>query len=485
MSVDRRTASWDLAAGPANYTALVCAQGAALLCSLAATWLIARGLGVQGLGTVAAVLAVSQLLALLSGNWHGLSMWRYGCEEFVASGSVASAFWARMALLFPGLILVAASAPLWMTAISSWFGLPREFTTLVLAHLVVTSAWLHVQQTLQAAKLPRYQAGLLMAERALTAASIALLYGFTDRFSLPAVVTSYIVPSLGVTILGLLRVRRLILPVPRVDFLLLKKLMKFSLPLLPFSLFGYLTTSHLDAFFILKFMSPYDLGLYAVAAQGLGIVMQLPTLAGQLILPYFITLDAVGGDITTGDYFDEVLPVMCLAWSVICAGAALCGGWLVLFVFGREFAVVGSLLWPFMIAACAAAPVFLGFGALSNARAHTHMSTVTAGIGALCNVGLNLVLIPRYGLAGCAWATALGYLASSAAWAYYGRSLTSRSVGWVALVLIPMICGALLEPVAGGLAAFGLTLSCAIASSVILSGRIGRVFGKLMAAASA
>lgn len=483
MTVDRRTAAWDLAAGPANYTALVCSQGAALLCSLATTWLIARGLGVQGLGTVAAVLAVSQLLSLLSGNWHVLSLGRYGCEEFVASGSVARAFWSRMALLFPGLVLVAASSPLWMAALSSWFGLPLGFTALVLVHLVVTSAWLHVQQTLQAAKLPKYQALLLMTERALTVASIALLFGFTGKLSLPAVVTSYIVPSLGVTILGLLRVRRLIFPVPPVDFQLLRKLLKFSLPLLPFSLFGYLTTNHLDSLVIIKFMSPYHLGLYSVAAQGFGIVMQLPTLAGQLILPYFITVDAAGGDITTGEYFGDVLPVVCLAWSVVCAGAALCGGWLVVFVLGSEFVVVGSLLWPLMIAACAAAPVVLGFGALSNARARTHMSTVTAGIGAVCNVGLNLVLIPRYGLAGCAWATALGYLASSAAWTYYGRGLTSRSVAWVTLVLFPIIFGALLEPVAGGFAAFGLTFACAIVSSIFLSRRIGRVFGNLTAAA--
>lgn len=485
LTVDRRTAAWDLAAGPANYTVLVCSQGAALLCSLATTWLISRGSGAQGLGTVAAVLAASQLLALLSGNWHSLSMWRYGCEEYVTSGSVASAFWSRMALLFPGLLLVAASAPLWMTAVSSWFGLPAGFTILIVAHLIVTASWLHVQQALQAAKLPRYQAGSLMAERALTLATIALLYVFTEELSLPAVVTSYIVPSLGVTLMGLHRLRRLILPVPRVDFPMLNKLLKFSLPLLPFSLFGYLTTSHLDAFFIIKFMSPYHLGLYAVAAQGLGIVMQLPTLAGQLILPYFITLDTAGGDITTGEYFENVLPVVCLAWTVICAGAAICGGWLVVLVFGREFALVGSLLWPLMIAACAAAPVVLGFGALSNARAQTHMSTVTAGIGAVCNVVLNIVLIPRYGLAGCAWATAIGYLASSAAWAYYGRNLTSRSAVWVTLILIPMIFGALLEPVAGGLAAFGLTLAVAFASSLLLSRRIGRVFGRFSAAATA
>src|SRR5262249_20653151 len=96
---ERRTPDWDRRQGTSNFLALVRAQVASGGLAFAATWLATRVLGVGGYGGLAAILAASQITGQIVLEWSSVSLWRYGCEEFVQTGRITAAFWTRLMVL--------------------------------------------------------------------------------------------------------------------------------------------------------------------------------------------------------------------------------------------------------------------------------------------------------------------------------------------------------------------------------------------------
>src|SRR5947207_14022406 len=94
-------------------------------------------------------------------------------------------------------------------------------------------------------------------------------------------------------------------------------MLKFSLPVLPTSLVGYMSTNYLDAFFITHYLSAAALGVYAIAYQISGIALQLPLLVGTVLMPLFITLQVDGQVERSGRCMRDVLP-----WFTRCGGLA-------------------------------------------------------------------------------------------------------------------------------------------------------------------
>ncbi|HEY7817651.1 MAG TPA: methyltransferase domain-containing protein, partial [Vicinamibacteria bacterium] len=213
-------------------------------------------------------------------------------------------------------------------------------------------------------------------------------------------------------------------------------------PLTAYGLLGYLSTNTLDAFFILKLRSPADLGLYTVAYQLAGAFMQLAAIAGSLLLSFFVTLGLEGKSERTSRYFREMLPALALLWSAACIAFAAVSSVLIPVFFGPSFSGSSPLVWPLSAAAALAGPVFLGFGPLVNARSATFISTCLAAASASVNVLLNALLIPRFGLAGCAWATAAAYAASTLVAVALSRKLVDTSFRWNLLPAAPAVVAA-------------------------------------------
>ncbi|MCS6862837.1 MAG: hypothetical protein NZT92_21240, partial [Abditibacteriales bacterium] len=237
----RRSADWDVRCGPQNYLALVGSQAVSSALSFAAIWLATRLLGSAGYGGIAAIIAASQGVSQVAVQWTAVSVSRYGCEEFVQTGRVARTFWTRLLILVPNLLLVLITSAWWLPPIAEWLTIPASAHPLILAHCLATAFWVHVQQTLQAAKLPRLQGALLAAERAQIVLILAALF-FIGRASLLTVMGAYILAPLCAGGIGLWRLRALVAGVV-FDRSLLKQILQFSLPLVPYAVVGYLFTN--------------------------------------------------------------------------------------------------------------------------------------------------------------------------------------------------------------------------------------------------
>ncbi len=405
---DRRTADWDLSYAPKNYVVLVVAQVASALFSFAGVWLATRFLGPSGYGWIVGIIAASQAIAQLTVNWTAVSVSRFGVEEFVQNGVIAKAFWTRFWTFTPNVLLVLLTSPLWLPFMSSLLKLPPQAYFLIIGNFLATSLWIHIQQALQGAKLLRLQAGLLTIERILIFAFIAVA-GLGGLSSLTPYALAYILSPLIVGAIGLWQLRTLVFPIQSLDGVLLSRMLRFSLPMLPASFVGYLSTSYLDAFFITQYLSGADLAVYAVASQLSGMALQLPLLAGSVLMPLFVTLQVDDQERRAKRFVSDVVPVLTFLWGFACASAAVMGSYILPLIFGPAFRQLDSLLWPLLTAAALVAPVLMGYAPFSSSKSVTYIAMIGAVVGALVNVFLNFLLIPPLGLLGCAWATTLAY----------------------------------------------------------------------------
>lgn len=446
---ERRTSDWDIRNAPRNYISLVAYQVGSAFFSFGAVWVITNYLGSEGYGGIVAIIAASQVAQVLV-NWTSIAVVRFGVDEFIETEKIARTFWLRFLVLTANLLLVAALSFLWFPPLSDWLNLTPVDFWLVLAHFAVTVLWIHVQMSLQGAKLIRMQGLLQMVERLLI---IAGLFGLLAAASLTPTLAMicYIAAPAAAMFFGLLILRRYIWARFSVDRLFLQKFVAYSLPLLPFSLVGYFSGSYVDAVFVSKFLSTRDLGIYSVATQINGIALQLPTLASTLLLPLFVTMQRETARDRSFNYFRNVLPTLTLFWGLICTALALAAYFIVPVFFGVEFQAASSALWILLVGSAIALPALLGYFPFTHANSATYISMTGAVAAAITNIGANFILIPRFGLVGCALATALSYFVNVSVAALFLRKTAGLPLSWNFLALLPAAASGLLLVFTGSL----------------------------------
>lgn len=438
---ERRSARWDLDAGFTNYLALVGGQFVSAVASFGAVWLVASTLGTDGYGRIVAFIGASQLVAQAAIQWTAISLFRHGCREFVDHGRIAASFWNRLAILAANILVVALAAPWLMPRLSALFSISSGGAALIVVHLLTTALATHTQQALQAAKLPKFQSLLQLAERGSLFLFLATTAALDTLTWWPAALAFAFAPLVS-AVVATARLRKLIFPMSRVDPSLIREMLRFSTPLIFFSLIGYLTTNHLDTIFILHFLSPAELGVYSIAYQIAGVFMQLTSLLGSLFMAYFITADTLGDRERIERFFRSILPPLTLVCSAGAAFVAIAAALLLEVVFGAPFQVGRPALWPLLAAAAVAAPVTIGFGPATNARSRTSIAAIAAVVAALTNSVLNVVLIPRFGLVGCAWATTAAFGSSLVVFLVLSPRLVSAPRSWTLAATLPMLAAA-------------------------------------------
>jgi O-antigen/teichoic acid export membrane protein len=437
----RRTLAWDATHGPGNYLTIVVAHIVGSAAAFGATWLAARLLGVSGYGVVAALMAVSQGLMQTTLHWSAPALERFGCVEFIRTGRLATAFWTRALILVPNLVVIGLTVGWWLPAVRHWIPLPASVAALVLVHCIGTSLWVHVHQGLLATKSPRVAGVLLAAERFAILALLLLLAG-TVGASPFTVVAAYIIASVSMTVIGLWVLRSLVFHPVRVDVALAREMLRFSLPLIPRGVLGHISANTLDALFIVHFLSVQVLAPYWVAYQVAGVFLQFALLAGTLLLPVFVTLDVERRDHEVRRLLADTLPLISLVWTALCALACAVAGALVPLVFGADYAIASALVWPLMAAGVVASPALIAYYPYLKAVSATGAITLGACVGAVVNAGLDVLLIPAFGLLGCAWATAAAYGAAALAVAYAIERRVPVATHRTLETAVPMVVGA-------------------------------------------
>lgn len=460
---ERQSSDWDVKNAPKNYISLVFSQGGSVVFAFASVWLLTRVLKSDGYGTVVAIIAASQVAQVLV-NWTSFSIVRFGVDEFVETQKIARTFWVRFFILVINMVLAVLLAKLWYPAYATWLNFLPSTYWLVFAHFGSMAFWIHIQLSLQGAKMAKVQGFLLMIERVVILGLLVFSYAMHKLYPITAIL-AYVAASSSMGLVGLWMLRSYIWTKFTVDFDFVKKIIVYSVPLLPFTLVGYFSSGYIDTVFISTFLSIPDLGVYSVAAQMNGILMQLPTLANALLIPLFITLEKENRSDKIKRYFSDVLPTMTLLWGVLCSIAGFVGYYTLQPVFGQEFAQAIIPLCVLVAAAAVSFPVLVGYSALSHAASDTYVAMFAAIFSALANILFNFLLIPRYGMLGCAWSTVIAYSVSVLCFGALLRRSGKLSLSWMIVSLLPAVAGAVMFTITQR--AYWSLLTCVVIAGIV------------------
>jgi O-antigen/teichoic acid export membrane protein len=310
---------------------------------------------------------------------------------------------------------------------------------------------------MQGAKLMRLQGSFLTLERLLVLLIVGVCV-IMQQASFLTVALAYIFAPLGASLSGLWVLRRLILPVSGIDRELLKRMLKFSIPILPASLIGYMSSNYLDAFFISHYLTSAHLGVYSVVYLISGTSLQLPLLVGSVLIPLFITLEVGGSEERAQRFMLNTLPLLTLLWGTACIFVAAIGVYVFPRIFGDQFTEMGPLLWPLMAAAAVSGPVLMGYAPYTHSKAVTYVPMLGAIGASAVNVILNFLLVPIYGLKGCAWATTVAFAVHPIIIISLVHWRLLQKPTWILQALIPPVAGAVCALFYSGLVALAVTL---------------------------
>jgi O-antigen/teichoic acid export membrane protein len=394
---------------------------------------------------------------MVTTNWTATSVVRFGVREFIDTGRIAGVFWTRSLIVVVNLLIIIATSPLWLRPLTAAMRVPSGLAPLLLLHLTASVIWYHMQQSLMAAKLPKVSATLLTLERVVIVVALLVMVALRIA-SLRTVIAAYIVAPFFCIAIASVILRRMILPWTRIESARVREMLRFSAPLLPTAFVSYFSSSYLDSFLIARFMDAAAVGVYAVGYQFAGASMMLIVLAGSLLQPFFVSVAPEMQEQRIRLYATRVLPVITLGWTLATVIGAAIGGPLLVAVFGARYTAVAPVLWPMMASLALSGPSVAGYFPIAYTMNRTHILAINAIVGAPLNIVLDIVLIPRYGLVGCAWGTVLTYIVCMiVVTALSDRAMSART-WWNAISTLPAITAALVALWYGSLAAIGAAL---------------------------
>jgi len=160
----------------------------------------------------------------------------------------------------------------------------------------------------------------------------------------------------------------------------------------------------IDQFLCAYFLTPADVGLYAIAVNFATLLLRIPEASGTVMYPRLAGSSERDAHAATTRVCRHTLLVLGLGVIAF----AIAGPILIPLVYGRRY---NGAVRPFLILL----PGLLVMGLYNlltrnfTSRGRQETNIVAACVALALNVGLNLSLIPRYGIAGAAVANGLSY----------------------------------------------------------------------------
>ncbi|PIR87418.1 MAG: hypothetical protein COU11_00625 [Candidatus Harrisonbacteria bacterium CG10_big_fil_rev_8_21_14_0_10_49_15] len=194
-----------------------------------------------------------------------------------------------------------------------------------------------------------------------------------------------------------------------------KKLIKPILTLAwPFAISGLLGGLMLNTDILMLgwYTSAEDVGLYSAAQRIIQILYILPAILAASILPIFARL-AAGDKEKFRRVFERVASIILLAAIPIAVGGAILNKEIITLIFGFPFLAAAIPFALLSLTILADYPSVILSNAIFSYNKHRKL-VVFAAIGGFGNVVLNFLLIPRYGIIGCAIATLITQIISNA-----------------------------------------------------------------------
>ncbi|MGH7476606.1 MAG: flippase [Longimicrobiales bacterium] len=377
-----------------NFAALGSGEVIARAIAFAATLYIARALGPAAYGVIGFAAAVTLYFSRIAdcGIDLGLGIREIAHDRPRALSGAPTVLTARL--------LIAALLALGFAAAGTWLLPPPEGTVLAaygLTLLTVAASvrWIHLgfERTRQVA------VARAAGEIVMVALVFAFVRGADDLVRVPLAQFAGDALAVALLLLWLPRPRPPLRP--RLDAAVIGPLLPRAWPIVSSGLLGLMIYNS-DLIFLRLFHTAELVGYYAAAYALISFLANLGMAYGVSLLPTLTRLGRSPDE--QRELYQTAMAQVCAVVLPVAVGGAFLAHQIIGLIFGAGYAPSGIalqvLIWSIPLALVRDVPV----AALFAAGRETQVFRLT-GVAAVLNVGLNILLIPRYGMLGAAAAT--------------------------------------------------------------------------------
>ena len=365
------------------------------------TALAARILGPTNFGNLALVTTVSTILAITMGI-GGTAALKYGSgtPDDSARSRIVSTYTLQMILLTVGSI---ATYVLFSAQLSTVFGISREVYLFAIEYAAIGTFFFFTINSLRILFRIRTIA-LLNALQSVIVLAAFLIFVSTNTKSWQAAVFSLYIGNAAIAVIVVVHLRHYIKL--QFDRQWAKKLMTYSQYALP----GAIATSFMgiDRILINKFIATAAVGMYN--AYYLPSVTVAITLWGIVNAAFFPYASKSKDKLSIFRNVNKAVPYLMAALVPSIIVIEL----IIFMLYGRSylFSVELGLLFAFAAVACF---LYLCHSNLmaSEGTSGAKINTVSSIIALAVIIGLNVLLLPLFGISGAAFALTIGYLAAT------------------------------------------------------------------------
>ncbi len=313
---------------------------------------------------------------------------------------VRTSFWFTMAMAtagFVGGVLLAAPIS------DALFG-SSDDSELVMAAFVGLWAGMNYEQLTSLFRVEERSVAFVSASLAnifITISATLLLVVTFDEGPIGVIVGNFIGTLIVYVVLVAYRREQLGL---EFDRKLLREMNHFGIPLVPTALFLWVTNFS-DRLFLVHLADTTEVGLYSVGVR-IASAMVLLLTAFRLAWPAFAY--SIDDDSEAKRTYAFVLTYLVALTTWVATGLALLSPWIVEWLAAPAFAESSRVVGPLAFSTVAFAGYIVVAIGVGRAK-RTQFNWVVTGAAAAVNIGLNLLLIPSYGMMGAAIATVAAY----------------------------------------------------------------------------
>ena len=391
--------------------------------------IIAKLLGTSGYGIWAQVIVTLGIAEFLYGMGLGNALVRFLAAE-TDRREIQEGFYSILSTVVSGSLAIALVLALFAQPISNAVFDGQGTTTLKLAALVIPCSALYTvcsryfltfrqTRTYSILNLVRY-----LGEIGLVAGLV------TSGFGVNGAVLSLAIAAFISSILALILIV-LQIGIKRPDFRHLKSYLKFGLPIVPLLLFAWITQLS-DRYVIGHFLGVASVGIYSAAYTLCGVMGWLHRPIVTILQPTLSKSYDEGKTTEVQAYLGYSLKYVLMLAIPAAIGLSLLGKQILLIFTTSEFASDGYLVLFFVAPSQIFVMVYAvtGWQVLMLTKS-TKTLAVVWGIAALVNLGLNLVLVPHFGILAAAGTTLLAYTLGTGITLYLSFRELTFPVCWV------------------------------------------------------
>lgn len=281
-----------------------------------------------------------------------------------------------------------------------------HLTVLLLVSIPLLLAYNTVADLLSALKEIHF-ANMLKVSFSIVPIVVMLGYWWLTGNALMAAIWAWLGTNAGITLLGLVRIYRRAGGTPRLSYPALREAFSFGLR-------GNVNTwanavvRRIDVLFVAHYAGMEAVGYYAASVSVAEIILALPDAVAGPFLPLRLEMEADEGRHFSPFVIKYILALM----TLVCLVTALAGKWLIIILYGAAFL-------PSLLPLLCLLPGIVGLSLYHFVKADLyHMNrpgliSWVSVLAMICNLALNLLLIPRYGAVGAAISSSVCYLLST------------------------------------------------------------------------